>query len=159
MSQTDLDSSIQGAKSPQPRNLEPSEAKKEALKLIMRSSICMLGTQGENSYIRIRALLNLKYRGLKKIWFSTNTSSQKVAQITRDNRVCLYYVDAAKFEGLSLNGTMRLLQDHASRQMLWSEGNEIYYPLGVDDPDYTVLEFTTIEANYYHGLRNLTFKV
>jgi len=39
---------------------------------------------------------------------------------------------------------------------LWREGDEIYYPKGVDDEDYCVLRFTAETVNYYHGLGNVT---
>jgi len=41
--------------------------------------------------------------------------------------------------------------------MLWVEGAEIYYPLGVEDPDYSVLCFTARWGNYYEQLNNITF--
>ncbi len=36
---------------------------------------------------------------------------------------------------------------------------EKYYPLGVTDPDYTVLRFTSQWGNYYHALSNVTFEL
>jgi general stress protein 26 len=42
---------------------------------------------------------------------------------------------------------------------MWREGCEKYYPLGVTDPDYSVLRFTARWGNYYHGLANVTFEV
>ena len=33
----------------------------------------------------------------------------------------------------------------------------MYYPEGVDDPDYCVLKFTAEKGNYYHGLKNTDF--
>ena len=109
----------------------------------------MLGTNGEYGYPNIKAMLNLKHEGLKKIWFSTNTSSQRVQQLRKDNRACVYYVDEKNFKGLMLVGTIEILQDIESKKMLWSEGAEVYYPLGVADPDYSVLCFTSETANFY----------
>ena len=130
-----------------------------ALKLVKRSKICMLGTMGEEGYIDMRAMLNLKQRGLQQIWFSTNTSSKKIDQIKKDPRACVYYVDETNFEGLRLTGRIQILQDSRSRKMLWSEGFKIYYPLGLNDPDYTVLKFTAQKASYYSDLNNITFEV
>jgi len=58
-----------------------------------------------------------------------------------------------------LVGTIDILQDIESRKMLWSDGAEFYYPLGVEDPDYSVLCFTSQKGNYYHGLKNITFEI
>ena len=119
----------------------------------------MLGTNGDGGYPNIKAMLNLKHEGLKKIWFSTNTSSKRVQQLKKDNRACVYYVDESEFKGLMLIGTVEILQDLASRKMLWSEGAEVYYPQGVEDPDYSVLGFTALRGNYYHGLANISFEI
>ena len=33
------------------------------------------------------------------------------------------------------------------------------YPLGVDDPDYSVLCFTVMWGNFYHSLSNIDFEI
>jgi general stress protein 26 len=43
--------------------------------------------------------------------------------------------------------------------MLWSDGDERYYPLGVEDPDYSVPCFTAHKGNYYHKRKNITFEI
>jgi general stress protein 26 len=68
-------------------------------------------------------------------------------------------VDEKNFKGLMLIGTIEILQDAVSRKMLWFEGCEKYYPLGVMDPDYSVLCFTAKSGNYYQDLKNITFEI
>jgi general stress protein 26 len=139
--------------------MDKQEAMAEGLQLIERSSICLLGTNGEDGFPNIKAMMNAKHEGLNKIWFSTNTSSRRVQQLKKDNRACVYYVDDKDFKGLMLTGTIGILQDLKSRQMLWNDGDERYYPLGVEDPDYSVLYFTAHKGNYYHKLKNITFEI
>ena len=43
-----------------------------------------------------------------------------------------------------LRGTMEVLTDSASKEMIWQEGDTMYYPEGVTDPDYCVLVQGTI---------------
>lgn len=131
----------------------------ESLKLVESSQIMMLGTNGQDRYPNIKAMLNLKHQGLKKFWLSTNTSSKRVQRLKKDNKACLYFVDEENFAGLMLIGSIEILQDRESRKLLWVPGCESYYPLGVDDPDYTVLCFTATQGNYYHGLENIDFDV
>jgi general stress protein 26 len=140
-------------------SMNEHEALSEGLKLVEHSKICLLGTNGDDGFPNIKAMMNLKHDGLKKIWFSTNTSSKRVGQLRRDNRACVYYVDENSFRGLMLVGTVEILQDRNSRKMLWTNGAEVYYPLGIDDPDYSVLRFTAKQGNYYHGLKNITFEI
>jgi general stress protein 26 len=139
--------------------MDKQEAITEGLQLMKKSKICLLGTNGPDGFPCIKAMMNLKHEGLDKIWFSTNTSSKRVQQLKKDNRACVYYVDKKNFKGLMLTGTVQILQDLKSRQMLWAECSEKYYPLGLEDPDYTVLYFKAYRGNYYHGLTNITFEV
>jgi general stress protein 26 len=134
-------------------------AKETGLALIKRSKIAMLGTIDEKGYPNIKAMMNLISEGLRTIWFSTNTSSKRVAQLQKNNRVSVYYVDEVKMMGLMLVGEIELLQDEESRKKLWFDGCEKYYPKGINDPDYTVLKFTARWGNFYTGLDNATFTI
>lgn len=138
--------------------MDKQEAVTEGLQLIEKSKICLLGTNGENGFPNIKAMLNMKHEGLHKIWFITNTSSRRVQQLKKDNRACAYYVDEVSFKGLMLVGTIEILQDLESKKMLWFDGAEKYYPLGVKDPDYSVLCLTALWGNYYHAGK-ITFKI
>lgn len=139
--------------------MNKNEAMSQGLELVEKSKMCLVGTNGDNGFPNIKAMFSLKHEGLKNIWFSTNTSSKRVQQLRNNNKVCLYYVDEKNFKGLMLIGTIKILQDLKSKQMLWSEGNEKYYPQGVTDPDYSVLRFSATSGNYYHGLQNVTFAI
>jgi general stress protein 26 len=132
---------------------------KEGLALVNRSEIAILGTNGDDGYPNIKAMIKVENEYLRRIWFSTNTSSKRVAQLLHDPKASVYFVDFDQWKGLMLVGTVKVLQDIESRQRLWSEGDERYYPLGVTDPDYSVLRFTAQWGNYYHALSNLTFEI
>lgn len=46
------------------------------------------------------------------------------------------------------------------RTPLYSHSSdEGYYPLGLEDTDYTVLYFEAQRGNYYHRLKNITFDI
>lgn len=139
--------------------MQQEEAIREALSLANRSAIAMLGTNGDDGYPNIKAMLKTENEDLKVIWFSTNTSSRRVAQLNRDSRACVYFVDFDQMKGLMLVGNVEVLQDIESKKWLWREGFERYYPLGVTDPDYSVLRFTPRWGNYYHALSNVTFEL
>lgn len=138
--------------------MKKEEAMEKGLSLVDRSTIAMLGTYGAG-YPDIRAMIKNENEGLKTIWFTTNTSSKKIEQLKKNPKVCVYFVDFDKWMGLKLIGTIDILQDPASKQRLWREGFERYYPLGVSDPDYSVLCFTALWGNYYHKLANVTFEL
>lgn len=139
--------------------MEKEPAKSRGLELIKRSKIAIVGSLDAHGYPVTKAMFNAKHDGLSEVWFSTNTSSKRVGGFRTDRRASVYYVDEDTFEGLLLVGTIELLQDEESRRMLWVDGCEKYYPQGVYDPDYTVMKFTAVRGNYYHGLRNIDFEV
>jgi general stress protein 26 len=58
-----------------------------------------------------------------------------------------------------LRGTMEVLHDSASKEMIWRDGDEIYYAKGVTDPDYCVLRFTARNGRYYSSFRSEDFAV
>ena len=127
--------------------------------LVASSTFVMVGSNNIEGYPQIKAMFNMEHRGLKEFWLSTNTSSKRVAQFQEDPRACLYFSDNEQFQGLMLVGKMEVLHDRASRERLWRDGCEIYYPLGIDDPDYSVLHFTAESGNFYHQLQNMSFEI
>ena len=139
--------------------MQKEEAVREAQALASRSAIAMLGTNGDQGYPNIKAMIKMENEGLNRIWFSTNSSSRRTGQLVRNLKACVYFVDFEQWKGLMLVGDVEILQDMESKQRLWREGFEKYYPLGVADPDYSVLRFTARWGNYYHALSNVTFEL
>ena len=139
--------------------MQQQEAIQCGLELVNRSKIAMLGSNGDNGYPNIKAMIKMENEGLQTIWFSTNTSSKRVSQFVKNPKACVYFVDFDQWMGLMLVGDVEVLQDAESKQRLWREGYERYYPSGVTDPDYSVLRFTAQWGNYYHALSNVTFEL
>ena len=104
--------------------MQQEEAIREALSLANRSGIAMLGTNGDDGYPNIKAMFKTENEDLKVIWFSTNTSSRRVAQLNRDSRACVYFVDFDQVKGLMLVGNAEVLQDTESKKWLWHEAFE-----------------------------------
>jgi len=134
-------------------------AAREALAVADAASLVMLGTNGDDGFPAVKAMLKMANEGLKKIWFSTNTSSRRVKAIRKNGKACVYFMDARNWKGLLLTGMAQVLDDQESKKRLWREGFEKYYPLGVSDPDYCVVLFTAVRGNYYHALENADFIV
>lgn len=113
----------------------------------------------ENGCPNAKAMFKTEHEGLKTFLFSTNTSSQRVQQFTHNENACLYFLGRSQINGLMLTGKMEVCSDRELRARLWEDGNEQYYPLGIDDPDYTVLRFTAEKGNYYFNLKKHLFDV
>ena len=138
------------------------EAVSLALDVLNNARHCLVGTNGEDGYPNIKTMSNRKRDGVKTIWFATDTSSMRVQQLKKDSRACVYCLDAEHSRGLMLVGDMEILQDLESKKMLWRKGEEEEFrPLGVEDPEYTVLRFAAKRANFVDAMANkgLTFEI
>jgi general stress protein 26 len=139
--------------------MKQKDAFERSLELANKSEIAMVGSNSDDGFPNIKAMVKMKNEGLKKIWFSTNTSSKRVAQFRRNPKACVYFVDTLQFKGVMLVGDMNIHQDIKSKKVFWRRGFERYYLLDINDPDYCVLCFTAKWGNYYHKLENTTFQV
>lgn len=83
----------------------------------------------------------------------------RVSQHRRDPKACVYFCDRRFFRGVILRGTMEVLEDSDSKEMIWQEGDTMYYPLGVTDPDYCVLRFTAVDGQFYSNFKSEDFEI
>ena len=112
--------------------------------------IAYISSVDNEGYPWTKAMLNpYKREGIKVFYFSTNTFSIRVAHYKTNPKASLYFCDEEGFKGLMLRGTMEVLTDAASKEMMWQEGDEQYYPGGVTDPNYCVLKFTAADGRLY----------
>jgi general stress protein 26 len=100
-----------------------------------------------------------EHEGLKVFYFTTNTSALRVRQYRRNPKASIYFYERKVFRGVMLKGTMEILQDQASKDRIWREGDEAYYPHGVTDPDYCVLRFTAKAGRMYENFQSHDFVV
>jgi general stress protein 26 len=100
-----------------------------------------------------------KREGVKIFWFTTNTSSMRVTQFRENPKACVYFCDRRFFRGVMLRGFMEVFEDAASKEMIWRDGDTMYYKKGVADPDYCVLKFTAQTGRYYTNFRSENFDV
>ena len=100
-----------------------------------------------------------KREGIKTFYFTTNTFSLRVAHYKANPKACVYFCDEKGFMGMMLRGTMEVLTDAASKEMIWREGDTEYYPAGVTDPNYCVLKFTAIDGRFYSDFYPRSFLI
>ena len=128
--------------------------------LIDKQGVSFTASISEDGFPNMKAMLPpRKRKGIKEFWFSTNTSSMRVAQYRKNPNASIYFYDKRFFRGVMLLGTMEVLEDAESKQMIWQEGDTMYYSKGVTDPDYCVLKFTTIKGRYYSNFHSEDFEI
>ena len=90
----------------------------------------------DNGYPITKAMLKPRERNaIKTIWFSTNTSSNKVKYFKENNKASVYFIDKRFFRGVSLIGTMEVLETAEAKERIWQDGDTMYYKEGVTDVD------------------------
>jgi len=121
------------------------------------TQICYVDDEG---YPITKAMLKPREReGIKVFWFSTNTSSNKVKFFRKNPKASIYFVDKRFFRGISLMGTVEVLETAEAKERLWQKGDTMYYHKGVTDPDYCVLRFTATKGRFYSHFRSEDFGV
>lgn len=147
------------------------EARQRAVALMDIAEAAIVTTMDGDGFPQTRAMLNLRnsgtypslavlfagHQGDFRVYFTTNTSSSKVAQIRANPAVSVYYCRPLEWRGLMLGGRMEIVTDSAVKSALWQKGWEMYYPGGAGDPDHTVLCLKPTTATYYHQLNNFKF--
>ncbi len=128
--------------------------------MIDKITVSIISSIDEAGFPNTKAMLPPRKReGIRSLYFSTNTSSMRVGQFHLNPKACVYFFDKRFFRGVMLRGTMEVLVDVQSKEMIWRDGDEMYYPLGVADQDYCVLKFTAENGRYYSNFKSEDFKV
>ena len=128
--------------------------------LIDKQGVAFIASIAEDAFPNMKAMLPPRKREeIKVFYFTTNTSSMRVAQYRKNPNACIYFCDKRFFRGVMLIGTMEVLEDERSKQMIWREGDTMYYPQGVTDPDYCVLRFVAHSGRYYANFHSESFEI
>lgn len=142
------------------------EFQNNCFKIMKKARACFLTTLDQNGFPVTRAMLNLinsdQFPLLKKyfdqhndcsyIYFTTNTSSEKVRQLRQNNKTAVYYCLPGKWKGLMFQGTLEIVEDLIIKKELWQDNWTGYYPGGYTDSDYSILKFKSQTGKLYSGL-------
>lgn len=128
--------------------------------LIDKQGVSFISSLDDEGFPNTKAMLPPRKRdGIKTFYFTTNTSSMRVKQFRSNPKACIYFCDKRFFRGVMLKGTMEVLEDAACKEMIWQEGDTMYYPKGVADPDYCVLKFIAQTGRYYANFSSENFMI
>lgn len=129
-------------------------------KIIDKSKTSYIAYVDADGFPITKAMLKPREReGIKTFWFSTNTSSNKVKCFRQNNKASIYFVDRRFFRGVSLVGTVEVLETQEAKERIWQIGDTMYYKEGVTDPDYCVLKFTATKGRYYSNFKSEDFEI
>jgi Uncharacterized stress protein (general stress protein 26) len=137
-----------------------NDAEKTIGNIIDGQGVSFISSVDSEGFPNTKAMLPPRRReGIKVLYFTTNTSSMRVSQYRSDPKACVYFCDRRFFCGAMLKGTVEVLEDPETKEMIWRDGDTMYYSKGVTDPDYCVLRFTADSGRYYSNFSSENFKV
>lgn len=129
-------------------------------KLVDKANLTIISYIDNEGFPISKAMLSPRERdGIKVFYFSTNTSSNKISCFRKNSQASIYFVDKRFYRGVSLVGTMEILDSPEDKERIWRDGDTMYYPKGVTDPDYCVLKFTAIKGRYYSNFKSEDFMI
>lgn len=125
--------------------------KNQIYQFISEQKTAFIASVNDQGFPVIRAMLAPRKIEGNEIYFTTNTSSNKIKQFTANNKACVYFYKRSKFkyQGVSIIGEMEICTDQPTKDLIWRSGDEMFYKQGVTDPDYCVLKFKCKVAEYY----------
>jgi general stress protein 26 len=139
--------------------------------LMSHAEAVYLTTIDPDGWPNTRAMLNLRNQGRypnlipfftssgwdMKVYFTTNTSSGKIAQVNGNQKASAYFCIPSEWRGLMIGGKVSVVTDTEIKTRLWQNEWTMYYPGGPADPDYTILCITPRIAKYYEFLDSCTW--
>ena len=129
--------------------MQPYERMESALRLIKNTPCIYLGTLDSGGAPMIKVVTRNVHEGMNAFWFVTLTHRQRTIDIQRDGRASLYFADNTNYETLLLKGKATITRDPAILQSMWNDGMTMFFKQGVDDPEYSAIEFRAEGGNYY----------
>lgn len=149
--------------------MDAQKIKQICLELMETADAVYLSTLDSDGFPDTRAMLNLRnttqYRELQPffsqhqedllVYFSTNTSSEKLRQIQKNPRASVYFCKPKQFQGVMLSGPIEIITNAEIKKALWQEGWTMYYPGGLEDPDYAVLCLTPVTVKGWYKRNRL----
>lgn len=129
--------------------------KEQIFNFIQKQKTALIASVDENGFPNVKAMLAPRKIKGHDFYFSTNTSSLRVAHYQANKKACIYFFRRGLFRytGVMLIGTMQVLTDQSSKDALWRTGDTIFYHQGKTDPDYCVLKFTAQKCRIYQDLK------
>lgn len=133
---------------------------KKGLSIFEKSKNTIIASIDDEGFPNLKAMLKPRENdGLKTFYFSTNTSSKRVKQFSENPKSSIYFYDSLTFRGIMLTGSMEVLFDQNTKDRIWRDGDNTYYPEGVSDPDYCVLRFTAKKCRIYEKFKSYDFTI
>lgn len=129
--------------------------KEQVFEFIGKQKTALISSVDHEGFPNTKAMLAPRKMDGNDLYFSTNTSSMRVAQYSVDEKACVYFYKRGWFSytGVMLVGTMQVLTEQSIKDEIWRAGDTVFYKRGRTDPDYCVLKFSALRCRVYKDLK------
>jgi len=121
----------------------------QVAELIRGIRVAMLTTVDGDGELHSRPMATQDVDFDGTVWFFTQATSEKVADLERDARVNVAYTDVDRARYVSLFGAARLVHDRQKMKDLWNPLLKAWFPGGLDDPELALVEVTVTGGEYW----------
>jgi general stress protein 26 len=130
-------------------NLSGIEGIEKLKELTKSADVCLFATNLNSNPIPSRPMSTREVDDKGFIWFFSRSTSNKNAEIKRDNRIQLFYSNPTRAEFLNVAGTAEIIKDKEKANELWSAWARTWFPDGPDDPELTLIKVKPAEVKYW----------
>jgi general stress protein 26 len=127
------------------------EALKTIRELVDEIDIAMLTTLDASGRLKSRPLKTQEKMFDGDLWFMTSAASEKVGEISINERVNLSYASKDRNTYVSIAGYASVERDQAKIDELWNDAMKAFFPNGKNDPDIALIRVRIESAEYWDG--------
>ncbi len=104
-----------------------------AREIMTSARTCALITLDQEGRPRVREMDPFLPESDFTVWFGTNPKSRKVAQIKKDPRVTLYYLESDASGYVMIHGIAQIVNNQKEKEKRWKAEWESFYPNKPED--------------------------
>ena len=112
----------------------------------------MVTTAEPSGVLRCRPLLTLAPDDeVRQLWLFVSSTSDANWMHRAHRRVGIAYADPNKQDYASLSGRAAVVRDREKMRAHWDAWVELWFPLGIDDPELALLRVDVEQAEYWEA--------
>lgn len=135
-------------------NMQGKDAIKKLKQLTKEINICLFCTNIQEGKATARPMATQLKDGDDCIWFISDKNSDKNREISKDNRVQLFYADNSKSSYLTFTANASIVFDQEKVNELWEPLFKTWFQGGKEDPNISLIKVEPIEGAYWDSKGN-----
>lgn len=133
------------------KNISNKEAKAKLTSLVDEIKTCLFCTNPkEEEGTSCRPMVAQTVCDQGNIWFYSEKDSLKNTEISKNNKVKLFFLDPVKASYLVVNGKAEIILDREKIHELWSPVANNWFVNGKDDINASLIKVIPVSAYYWN---------